>query len=118
LMAPLGLMFNRQALSQVHVPTLIYSGDSDKLLALDKNAAALARKLPMVSDYKLLAGAGHFVFMAPCDDDQKAAMPGLCNDADGVNRVSIHHDLVQEAGHFFDQALSEPSHAGLQTADQ
>ncbi|MGY4495942.1 alpha/beta hydrolase family protein [Pseudomonas sp. TE3610] len=118
LMAPLGLMFNRQALSQVHVPTLIYSGDNDKLLALDKNAAALARKLPMVSDYKLLAGAGHFVFMAPCDDEQKAVMPGLCNDAEGVNRVDIHRDLVQQAGHFFTQTLSEPSHAGLQTADQ
>ena len=118
LMAPLGLMFNRQALSQVQVPTLIYSGDNDKLLALDKNAAALARKLPMVSDYKLLAGAGHFVFMAPCDDEQKAAMPGLCNDAEGVNRVDIHRSLVQQAGHFFAQTLSEPSHAGLQTADQ
>jgi predicted dienelactone hydrolase len=118
LMAPLGLMFNRQTLSDVHVPTLIYSGDSDKLLALDKNAAALARKLPMVSDYKLLAGAGHFVFMAPCTDEQAAAMPGLCNDAQGVNRASIHHDLVVEAGHFFADILGKPSRAGMQTADQ
>lgn len=118
LMAPLALMFNRQTLSQVHVPTLIYSGDSDKLLALDKNAAALARKLPVVTDYKLLAGAGHFVFMAPCDDHQMFAMPGLCVDAEGVDRVNIHRDLVRQAGHFFAETLTQPSHAGMQTANQ
>ncbi|MDE1166548.1 MAG: dienelactone hydrolase [Pseudomonas sp.] len=118
LMAPLGLMFNRQTLSQVQVPTLIYSGDSDKLLALDKNAEALARKLPKVMDYKLLAGAGHFVFMAPCTDEQMVAMPGLCKDADGVNRVSIHHHLVLEAGHFFSDTLGQAARPGLQAANQ
>ena len=35
------------------------------LVAFDKNAAELARKLPIAPDFKLLAGAGHFVFLAP-----------------------------------------------------
>jgi hypothetical protein len=38
----------------------------------------------------LLAGAGHFVFMAPCDDEQHQRMPVLCKDADGVDRRHIH----------------------------
>ncbi len=46
LMAPLSLMFGRHTLADVHVPVLLYSGDGDKLVAVDKNAAALARKLP------------------------------------------------------------------------
>jgi hypothetical protein len=49
----------------------------------------------------LLAGAGHFVFMAPCDSEQIGAMPALCTDADGVDREGIHRDLISEAGRFF-----------------
>jgi predicted dienelactone hydrolase len=118
LMAPLSLMFGRHTLGDVHVPVLLYSGDGDKLVAVDKNAAALARKLPQPPDFKLLAGAGHFIFMAPCDDEQLALMPALCTDADGVDREGIHRDLISEAGRFFGRTLGQHSRAGLQTADQ
>ena len=118
LMAPLSLMFGRQTLGDVHVPVLLYSGDGDKLVAVDKNAAALARKLPQPPDFKLLAGAGHFIFMAPCDDEQLALMPVLCTDADGVDREGIHRDLISEAGRFFSRTLGQHSRAGMQTADQ
>ncbi|RON09987.1 dienelactone hydrolase [Pseudomonas brassicacearum] len=118
LMAPLSLKFGRHTLAGVHVPVLLYSGDGDKLVALDKNAAALARKLPVAPDFKLLAGAGHFVFMAPCTPEQRVAMPALCTDADGVDREDIHRNLISEAGRFFAQTLSKPSRAGMQTADQ
>jgi len=119
LMAPLSLMFGRQTLGDVHVPTLIYVGDNDKLVAYEKNAGALARKLPMHPDYRIIPGAGHFVFMAPCTADQRVAMPGLCNDAEGVDRESVHRNLISEAGRFFAHSLvTEEGHAGLQTADQ
>lgn len=118
LMAPLSLKFGRHTLADVHVPVLLYSGDGDKLVAFDKNAAALARKLPIAPDFKLLAGAGHFVFMAPCDESQLAAMPAMCTDADGVDRESIHRDLISEAGRFFNHTLGQSTRAGLQTADQ
>ena len=118
LMAPLSLKFGRQTLAGVHVPVLLYSGDGDQLVALDKNAAALARKLPVAPDFKLLAGAGHFVFMAPCSVEQLAAMPALCTDADGVDREDIHRNLIAEAGRFFTHTLGRPSRAGMQTADQ
>jgi predicted dienelactone hydrolase len=118
LMAPLSLKFGRQTLSEVHVPVLLYSGDGDKVVAFDKNAVALARKLPQAPNFRLLAGAGHFVFMAPCTEEQIAAMPGLCTDADGVDREDIHRNLISEAGRFFSRTLGIPSRAGMQTADQ
>ena len=118
LMAPLSLMFGRQTLADVRVPVLLYSGDGDKLVAVDKNAAALARKLPQPPNFKLLAGAGHFVFMAPCDSDQLLAMPAICTDADGVDREDIHRNLIAEAGKFFAHTLGKSSRAGMQTADQ
>ncbi|MGH8463575.1 MAG: alpha/beta fold hydrolase, partial [Pseudomonas sp.] len=118
LMAPLSLMFGRHALAQVKVPALIYSGDKDQLLAIDKNAQALARKLPVTPNYRLLAGAGHFVFMAPCDDEQREHMAALCNDPEGVDREGIHLSLQSEAAHFFSRTLKHPGRAGLNTANQ
>lgn len=108
LMAPLSLQFGRHALAGVQVPALIYSGDSDQLVAVDRNAEALARKLPVTPDYRLLAGAGHFVFMAHCDAEQYARMPALCKDAEGVDRRHIHHSLERETAAFFSQALGTP----------
>ncbi|QVM94133.1 MULTISPECIES: dienelactone hydrolase [unclassified Pseudomonas] len=118
LMAPLSLMFGRHALAEVKVPALIYSGDKDQLLAIDKNAQALARKLPVTPNYKLLAGAGHFVFMAPCDDEQRQKMAALCNDPDGVDREDIHLTLQAEAARFFNHTLADRHQAGLHMADQ
>lgn len=118
LMAPLSLSFGRQALAEVNVPSLIYSGDHDQLLAVDKNAQALARKLPVTPNYRLLEGAGHFVFMSPCDESQRARMPALCNDAEGVDRAGIHLSLQSEATRFFGRTLGVSSRAGLHTADQ
>ncbi|MFV3292561.1 alpha/beta hydrolase family protein [Pseudomonas sp. NY11955] len=111
LMAPLSLLFGRHALAGVQIPALIYSGDSDQLVAVDRNAEALARKLPVTPDYRLLAGAGHFVFMAHCDAEQFARMPALCKDADGVDRRHIHHSLQRETAAFFSQALGAPEPA-------
>ena len=111
LMAPLSLKFGRHSLAEVHVPVLLYSGDGDNLVAYDKNAAALARKLPSAPDFKLLPGAGHFVFMAPCTAQQQRAMPALCIDADGVDRNNIHRTLIGEAGRFFAHALGKPGQA-------
>jgi predicted dienelactone hydrolase len=56
LMAPLSLKFGRHT-PDVHVPVLLYSGDGDNLVPIDKNAVALARKLPVAPD-SLLAGQG------------------------------------------------------------
>lgn len=120
LMAPLTLMFGRSTLSDVHVPVLLYSGDGDELLAVDKNAEALARKLPQTPEYKLLAGAGHFVFMAPCSDEQRATAPVVCTDRDGVDREDIHRNLSAEAVRFFEDSLGMPElrNTGMQTAHQ
>ena len=116
LLAPLSLMFGRDTLSEVHVPVLLYSGDGDKLVFPDKNSDALARKLPTTPEFKIIPGAGHFVFMAPCTDEQMATMPGLCTDAEGVDREDVHRDLIYEAGRFFRQSLTSRSHTGLRTA--
>lgn len=107
LMAPLGLMFGRKELEPVQVPVLLYSGDDDRTLQLEQNAGALQRRLPNPPEFRLLPGAGHFVFMAPCSAEMDAMLPQLCQDAEGVDRVAIHRQLNAEAVRFFTQTLSD-----------
>ncbi|MNP52794.1 hypothetical protein D3C76_1472090 [compost metagenome] len=66
----------------------------------------------MTPDYRLLTGAGHFVFMARCDEEQHARMPVLCKDAEGVDRRHIHHSLQRDTAAFFSQTLGAPAYAG------
>jgi hypothetical protein len=56
--------------------------------------------------------------MAPCNDEQIVVTPALCTDADGVDRVDIHRNLISEAGRFFSRTLGRATRAGMQTADQ
>ena len=44
-------------------------------------------------------------------------MPGLCTDAQGVDREDVHRDLIYEAGRFFSKTLQVGQHSGLRTAD-
>lgn len=105
LLAPLGLMFGKEELQDVQVPVLMYAGDSDELLAIETNALALTRSLPQPPNYRLLGGAGHFIFMSPCSAEQEQMMPMLCKDADGVDRQQIHRRMNAEAVEFFSTVL-------------
>lgn len=106
LLAPAGLMFGRAELARVQAPVMLYAGSADRLLPLEHNAAALARKLPGSTEYRLVDGAGHFVFLSPCSTDQSALMPDICQDAAGVDRQRVHRQLNAEAARFFHRALS------------
>ncbi|WP_394354759.1 alpha/beta hydrolase family protein [Aquipseudomonas alcaligenes] len=112
LLAPLGLLFDQQELAQVRVPVLLYSGDHDQVLALQRNAGALRRSLPLTPEYRLLPGAGHFVFMAPCTVEMAQLLPYLCEDAEGVDRAAIHHALSLDAARFFTENLGTAGEDG------
>ncbi|WP_437880785.1 alpha/beta hydrolase family protein [Pseudomonas sp. LRF_L74] len=114
LLAPLGLMFDESRLHEVRVPVLLYSGDHDQVLAPERNAGALARNLPFAPDYRVLPGAGHFVFIAPCSTAMQEAVPPLCEDEEGIDRVAIHDQLGDEAVRFFRRALVGSLHASAQ----
>jgi predicted dienelactone hydrolase len=113
LLAPLSLMYGAHELEDVKVPVLLYTGNDDHILDWKKNAGALARKLPQQPDLRILDGAGHFVFMSPCSEEEIEATPDLCTDTQGVDRKAIHRDLAASAAEFFDVSLGS---AMLQTS--
>ena len=100
-MAPVGIYFNRAGLAGVHVPVSIVVGGADAVLPRAANAARIRAELPRPPEYRVIPGAGHFVFLSPCSATLRAQAPLICNDPLGVDRATVHAQLVEEAARFF-----------------
>ncbi|MDR5816959.1 dienelactone hydrolase [Caballeronia sp. LZ033] len=74
-----------------------YGGDG----VLPETTPALSKLLPRTTEYHLVAGAGHFAFLAPCAPKQAARLPRLCVDEGGFDRVAFHARLNEAVLQFF-----------------
>ncbi len=55
----------------------------------------------------MIEGAGHFVFLAPCSAALARAVPAICTDPPGIDRVAIHEKLNAEMAAFFRRTLAD-----------
>ena len=106
-MAPFGIVFDAKGLADVTIPLRIYKASDDQVLRNAWNADAVLGMLPARTEHAELLG-GHYVFLAPCGDELKAAVPEICRDAPGVDRVALHTKLNAEIADFFDRTLTPP----------
>lgn len=100
-----GYAFDKDALSKVHVPILLYRPSMDTLVPHPWGAERIAEFLPTRPEYHVLEGAGHFVFFAPCPWMLSLTARQVCADPPGINRAKIHERLNAELITFFRQAL-------------
>jgi predicted dienelactone hydrolase len=100
-----GYAFDKDALSKVHVPILLYRPSRDDLVPHPWGAERIAKFLPTRPDYHVLEGAGHFVFFAPCPWMLSLTARQACADPPGIDRAEIHQRLNAEMIAFFRQAL-------------
>ena len=98
LLEPFGALFDRDGLTAVDMPALIYRALQTDLRA-DGNALALGRALPGQPQQVAVPGS-HFVFADPCPPPLAAQAPQVCEDAPGVDRAAIHQRLRQEISDF------------------
>lgn len=100
-----GYAFDRDALSKVQVPVLLYRPSRDDLVPHPWGAERIADFLPTRPDYRVLEGAGHFVFLAPCPWMMSLTAWQVCSDPPGIDRAAIHVRLNAEMVAFFRQSL-------------
>ncbi|MGK0684019.1 alpha/beta hydrolase family protein [Serratia marcescens] len=100
LMAPVSAPFATESLKTFTKPTLIFVDDKDEELSWRENAGELAKTLPAKPQLKVIPGAGHFVFLAPCSTELRAAAPALCEDPPGVDRVAVHNMVENDITRF------------------
>jgi predicted dienelactone hydrolase len=102
--APLGVIFGRDELKNVSVPVQLWRAAKDERALFPYHADAVAKTLPQKPDYHVVP-AGHFAFLAPCTARQAEAIPALCRDADGFDRVAFHKRLNAAVVAFFQKHL-------------
>jgi predicted dienelactone hydrolase len=103
LMEPWGALFDRNGLTSVDMPTLLYRAEGSDLKA-DGNIFALAAALPHPPRQELVPG-GHFIFFGPCPPALEADAPAVCKDAPGVDRAAVHRRIEAEIGDFLRRKL-------------
>jgi predicted dienelactone hydrolase len=94
-------LFSRERLAGVTIPLLLWrsslGGDGVTPDAID----ALEQLLPRRPDYRIVANSVHFSFIAPCPPALAKAVPVLCTDPPGFDRVAFHNEFNDAAVAFF-----------------
>ena len=103
LMEPWGALFDRNGLTFVAMPTLLYRAEGSDLKA-EGNIFALAAALPDSPRQETVQG-GHFIFVDPCPPALEAEAPAICKDAPGVDRAAVHRRIEVEIGDFLRRNL-------------
>ena len=103
LMEPWGALFDRNGLTSVGMPMLLYRAEGSDLKA-EGNIFALAAALPDSPRQETVPG-GHFIFVDPCPPALEAEAPAICKDAPGVDRAAVHRRIEVEIGDFLRRNL-------------
>jgi predicted dienelactone hydrolase len=106
----LGFLFAPEGLAAVPPGTAlrIWRAGADTVLREPHHAEAIAPLLPGRPVPLVVPEAGHWVFMPPCDAERRVALPYLCADPPGLDRVAFLRDLAADAVAFFGAALRAP----------
>ena len=103
--APIGMVFSGDGLSEITAPVQLWRAERDELLIHPNHAEVVYEALPAKPEYHVVPKAGHFAFLAPCNDVQFAAAKFICEDAPGFDRVQFHADMNAQIARFFDLRL-------------
>ncbi len=105
--APLGVVFSSEGLKDVSAPVQLWRPENDELATYPYNAEFIYQALPVKPDYRVVEDAGHFAILAPCTAPQALAVPRICNDAAGFDRVAFHREFNAEVLAFFQEHLKK-----------
>jgi predicted dienelactone hydrolase len=105
----LGPSFTKEALASVTAPVQLWAAADDRITPNASFADAVKANLPRPPDYRLVANAGHFDFLAPCNEALAKVAPEICVSAPGFDRAAFHdNDMNQALVAFFRAQLPPP----------
>lgn len=106
-----GYAFEPNGLTNVHIPIQLWGSANDVVVA--DSAEVVRRLLPAAPEYHLVANAGHFAFMRPCDWKLRAIIgvltwfgtENICADPEGFDRERFHVEFNRSVVRFFSARL-------------
>ncbi|MCK5364523.1 MAG: hypothetical protein KAR22_16220, partial [Gammaproteobacteria bacterium] len=106
LMAPaFGFLFDRDRLHRVPAKVRLYRAEMDNVLRADTHVEPYLRSLPLVPEYRIVKGAGHYAFLAPCPEALIEEDPDICRDRPGFDRIAFHERLNDQIFDYFNRTL-------------
>jgi len=100
-----GRAFPSQGLENVKVPIQLWASARGGDGVLPEDGATIDRSLPAKPDYHVVPDSAHFAFMAPCSAEATKALPEICADAGGFDRVAFHKEFNAAVLAFFRKHL-------------
>lgn len=104
----LGFTFAPAGLANVRQPVQLWRAADDRILPHPDYAEAVRRALPRPPETHVVANAGHFDFLAPCDANLAAHEPQICASAPGFDRPAFHQAFDRAVTDFFRRNLAPP----------
>ena len=92
-------------LKNITIPVQLWSSERGGDGVAPQDVARLRDDLPVKPDYRMVKGAGHFSFIAPCPAEMEKAVPQICSDAAGFDRAGFHRSFNAEVVSFFKASL-------------
>lgn len=89
----------------VKVPVQLWRAENDEILPHPRYAEAVQQALSQSPDYRVVANAGHFDFMAPCNEKLASIAPHICASAAGFDRDAFHKVFNGAVAAFFNKNL-------------
>lgn len=100
LLAPgYGPLFGQEPLNPAAGVLVVFASDDDELPG--EQVDNLVDRLGASAESSAVDG-GHFVFLRPCTDAERSAVPAICEDPDGVDRLAIHQELGTQIATFIE----------------
>jgi predicted dienelactone hydrolase len=103
---PLSMVFDADSLKNVTIPIQLWASEYGGDGVTPENVAAVRRNLPAPPEWHVATGAAHFAFLAPCSPAMASALPEICRDGPGFDRVAFHAGFNAEVVAFFRQHLA------------
>lgn len=104
-MAPLSLIFDSAGVAAIDRPVFLYYGENDAVLLPSENALHLQPLMKTLTGVRAVAGADHWVFIAPCSPELARSIGDICRDPAGVDRAKVHERVNADALAFFRETL-------------
>jgi predicted dienelactone hydrolase len=106
---PLAVLFAPASLASIEVPIQLWASEHGGDGVDPREVTAVERALPAKHEYRIVPGAGHFAFLSPCPAAAVAALPIICTDAPGFDRVAFHQQFDRDVLAFFRMYLDNGS---------
>jgi predicted dienelactone hydrolase len=97
--------FTPAGLRDVRAPNQLWRAADDHHQPHPFYEESVRAALPQAPEYRVIANAGHYDFLAPCSARLSQRAPGICTSLPGFDRAAFHERFNAEVARFFQAKL-------------